>query len=57
MAVRELDVTELMLRLCYTCDDVNRCDTEEKCIACFSSFVDQDEEDIDLRESFRLYAL
>ncbi len=57
MAVREQDVTELMLRLCYTCDDVNRCDTEEKCIACFSSFVDQDEEDIDLRESFRLYAL
>jgi hypothetical protein len=51
--------TELMLRLCYHCDDVLRCDTEDKCIECFCEryFPDDEEtEDAELKELFRLYA-
>lgn len=48
--------TELMLRLCYNCDDVHKCDTEEKCLECFAEQHLLDEPEDEMRELFRLYA-
>ncbi|MFF2888301.1 hypothetical protein [Paenibacillus sp. NPDC057967] len=28
-------VTENMIKYCYTCPEAHKCDTEEKCIACW----------------------
>jgi hypothetical protein len=50
------DTTEKLLRLCYNCNDVHRCETEEKCVECFLEHTEPDAEDIELREAFRLYA-
>lgn len=52
------NVTELMLKLCYNCDDVYKCDTEGKVVQCFADqqLLEAQLEDADLREAFRQYA-
>ena len=61
MLMNENKTTELLLRHCYNCDDAYKCDTEEKCVECFCNLaeleVEDHEEDVELRELFRLYAL
>lgn len=51
-------VTEKLLRMCYNCSDVQRCETEQKCLECFAEHAEYepDAEDIELREAFRMYA-
>lgn len=52
------NVTELMIKLCYNCDDVYKCDTEGKVIKCFEDrmLIEAQGEDVNLREAFILYA-
>lgn len=54
--MKEMNVTELMLRLCYHCEDVDKCETEEKCVACFKANDKADIENAMTRELLRLYA-
>jgi hypothetical protein len=37
------ELTRYMLQLCYTCDDANRCTTEEEVKACMGKHAQADE--------------
>lgn len=37
------DLTRYMLHLCYTCDDANRCTTEEAVRACMAAHAEIDQ--------------
>ncbi|MCK6076952.1 hypothetical protein [Paenibacillus silvae] len=37
------DLTRYMLHLCYTCDDANRCTTEEAVRACMAAHAETDQ--------------
>ncbi|WKL02360.1 hypothetical protein Q0F98_40195 [Paenibacillus amylolyticus] len=37
------DLTRYMLQLCYTCDDANRCTTEEVVKACMAEHAQTDQ--------------
>ncbi|NUU78852.1 hypothetical protein [Paenibacillus xylanilyticus] len=37
------ELTRYMLQLCYTCDDANRCTTEEEVKACMAQYAKTEE--------------
>ncbi|MFD0587382.1 hypothetical protein ACFQZE_05175 [Paenibacillus sp. GCM10027627] len=54
-------VTEKMIKYCYTCPEAHKCDTEEKCIACWKEKGLLNEEELKELETteglLKLYAL
>lgn len=62
MLTTKENLTELLLRLCYNCSDVQYCETEQKCKQCFQEImeehavIEQDPAEADMQELFRLYA-
>lgn len=56
---RESEITKNMIKYCYTCEDAHKCDTEEKCIACWEAkgiMKKEQKDELTTEELLREYA-
>lgn len=55
------EITKYLLTMCYHCDDVTKCETEEKCRACWAERAmlqeDNQQQELTTEQLLREYAL